>query len=104
MNERRVAIVAGARTPFVRAGKAFASKGPLALARHAVRGLIERHRVDPEKLDAMAFGPVVPEPGKPNLAREVVLEQGLPRRIGAQTVPSDCTTGLRPITNAAAPL
>ena len=33
MSEKRVAIVAGARTPFVRAGKAFASLGPLALAR-----------------------------------------------------------------------
>src|SRR5438552_8921916 len=82
---RRVAIVAGARTPFVRAGKAFASLGPLALARHAVRGLIDRHGVDPASLDAMAFGAVVPEPGKPNLAREIVLEEGLPPRIEAQT-------------------
>jgi acetyl-CoA acetyltransferase family protein len=98
MNDRRVAIVAGARTPFVRSGKAFASKGPLTLARHAVRGLIERHRVDPGRLDAMVFGAVVPEPGKPNLAREIVLEEGLPGRIEAQTVSSYCITGLRAVT------
>ena len=98
MTERRVAIVAGARTPFVRAGKAFASKGPLALARHAVRGLLDRHQVDPSKLDAMAFGAVVPEPGKPNLAREIVLEEGMPASIEAQTVSSYCITGLRAIT------
>jgi len=98
VNERRVAVVAGARTPFVRSGKAFASKGPLALARHAVRGLLERHRVDPEKLDAMAFGAVVPERGKPNLAREIVLEEGLPGRVEAQTVSSYCITGLRAVT------
>src|SRR5260370_42636362 len=88
MSNHRVAIVAGARTPFVRAGKAFASKGPLALARHAVRGLLDRHQVDPSKLDAMAFGAVVPEPGKPNLAREIVLEEGMPASIEAQTVSS----------------
>ncbi len=32
---RRVAIVAGARTPFVKAGKELAGHGPLALAKHA---------------------------------------------------------------------
>ena len=74
MTEQRVAIVAGARTPFVKAGKAFASLGPLALARHAVGGLLARHEVDPSGIEAIAFGVVVPEKGKPNLAREIVLE------------------------------
>jgi len=94
----RVAIVAGARTPFVRAGKAFASLGPLALAKLAVRGLLDRHRVDAARVEAIAFGAVVPEPGKPNLAREIVLEMGLPAGIEAQTVSSYCITGLRTAT------
>src|SRR3989442_7585045 len=78
MRDQRVAIVAGARTPFVKAGQAFASLGPLRLATHAVRGLLDRHDVDPAGIDALAFGVVVPERGKPNLAREIVLEAGLP--------------------------
>ena len=94
----RVAIVAGARTPFVRAGKAYAGLGPLALAKPAVRGLIERHHVDESRVDALAFGVVVPERGKPNLAREIVLESGLPAGIEAQTVSSYCITGLRSAT------
>src|SRR6266699_2798980 len=94
----RVAIVAGARTPFVRAGKAFASLGPLELAKHAVRGLLDRHAVDARRLDAIAFGVVVPERGKPNLAREIVLEGSLPASIEAQTVSSYCITGLRTVT------
>jgi acetyl-CoA acetyltransferase family protein len=98
MSSHRVAIVAGARTPFVKAGKAFAGLGPAALATHAVRGLLERHHVNPEGIDAMAFGAVVPERGKPNLAREIVLEAGLPPRIEAQTVSSYCITGLRTAT------
>lgn len=98
MSEKRVAIVAGARTPFVKAGKAFASLGPLALANHAVRGLLERHRLDPAGVEAIAFGVVVPEKGKPNLAREIVLESGLPPGIEAQTVSSYCITGLRTAT------
>jgi acetyl-CoA acetyltransferase family protein len=98
MPDQRVAIVAGARTPFVKAGQAFAPLGPLALAKHAVRGLLERHEIDPTGIDAMAFGVVVPERGKPNLAREIVLETGLPAGIEAQTVSSYCITGLRTTT------
>ena len=94
---RRVAIIAGCRTPFVRAGKDFADTGPLELARHTVHGLLELHDVDPEGVDAMAFGVVVAEPGRPNLAREIVLETDLPRSIEAQTISSYCITGLRTI-------
>jgi acetyl-CoA acetyltransferase len=61
MSHHRVAIVAGARTPFVKAGKALASAGPSVLARHAVRGLLDRHQVDPDESDAIAFGVVVAE-------------------------------------------
>ncbi len=98
MTDQRVAIVAGARTPFVKSGQAFATLGPLALAKLAVRSLLERHEVDPAGIDALAFGVVVAEPGKPNLAREIVLETGLPAGIEAQTVSSYCITGLRTAT------
>jgi acetyl-CoA acetyltransferase family protein len=98
MSHHKVAIVAGARTPFVKAGKAFASFGPSALANHAVRGLLDRHKVNPDTIDAIAFGAVVPERGKPNLAREIVFETGLPAGIEAQTVSSYCITGLRTAT------
>jgi acetyl-CoA acetyltransferase family protein len=98
MTDQRVAIVAGARTPFAKAGQAFSGLGPLALAKHAVRGLLDRHQVDPAGIGAMAFGVVVGERGKPNLAREIVLETGLPAGIEAQTVSSYCITGLRTTT------
>src|SRR5260370_4005055 len=81
MSNHKVAIVAGARTPFVKSGKAFASLGPLALAKHAVLGLLDRHNVNPDLIEAIAFGAVVPDRGKPNLAREIVLEAGVPPRI-----------------------
>jgi len=101
MSHRRVAIVAGRRTPFVKAGKAFKDLGPLKLATHATRGLIDGSGIDPGGLDAIAFGAVVPEPGKPNIAREIVFEAALPRSIEAQTLSSYCITGLRSITTIA---
>ncbi len=99
--KRRVAIVAGGRTPFVKAGKAFKDLGPLALARQSVHGLIERHDVDPDGIQAIAYGVVVPEPGRPNLAREIVFQTGLPKAIEAQTISSYCITGLRTVTTIA---
>ena len=100
-DKRRVAIVAGVRTPFVKAGRAFKDLGPLELARHSVQGLVERHDVDPEGIEAIAYGVVVPEPGRPNLAREIVFEAGLPKTIEAQTISSYCITGLRTVTTIA---
>ena len=100
-DKRRVAIVAGVRTPFVKAGKVFKDLGPLELARHSVQGLLERHEVDPEGIEAIAYGVVVPEPGRPNLAREIVFEAGLPKTIEAQTISSYCITGLRTVTTIA---
>jgi acetyl-CoA acetyltransferase family protein len=97
VSEQRVAIVAGSRTPFAKAGTAFAKLGPLALAKHAVTGLLERHGVDAAGVEAMALGVVIPEPGKPNLAREVVLETGIPPHVEAQTISSYCITGLRTV-------
>lgn len=101
MSTHRVALVAGARTPFVKSGKTFANLGPLAMAKHAVRGLLQRHKVNPDGIESLAFGAVVPEKGKPNLAREIVLEADLPPHIEAQTVSSYCITGLRSATTIA---
>jgi len=61
MNKRRVAIVVGARTPFAKAGKAFMDLGPLKFGTHAVKGLIERHDLDPTSIEVLAFAVVVPD-------------------------------------------
>lgn len=97
----RVAIIAGIRTPFVKSGKAFKDIGPLPLARESVRGLLDRHAIPAEAIETLVYGVVVPEPGKPNLAREIVFEEKLPSHIGAQTISSYCITGLRTIASVA---
>ena len=101
MTTPRVAIMAGGRTPFVKSGKAFNDLEPLVLAKHAVVRLLETHHVAPSLIEAIVFGAVVAEPGKPNLAREIVFEAGLPSHIEAQTISSYCITGLRTVTAVA---
>ena len=54
-SDSHVAIMGGARTPFVKAGKTFKELGPLRLACHAVSGPIERHSIDPDSIEALAY-------------------------------------------------
>ena len=95
MPRRRVAIVAGGRTPFVRAGRAFAEIDSLGMAVHAVCGMLKRAEIDPKLIESVVFGTMTPDPLKPNLARELVFEAGLPKSAEAHTVSSYCITGLR---------
>ena len=98
MTPRRVALVAGGRTPFIKSGKAFADVDSLAMAVHATRGMLDRSGIDPELIESVVFGTMTPDPLKPNLARELVFEAGLPIRAEAHTVASYCITGLRAVT------
>jgi len=99
--QRRIAVVAGVRTPLVRSRTHFERLGPLKLAVHALTGLLERHDIDPKGVETLVAGAVVPEPGRPNLAREIVLESDLPKSLEAQTISSYCITGLRAVTTVA---
>lgn len=89
----RVAVMGGARTPFVRAGTAFKNHSPLQLAVHAVNGLLRKQQLDPESVDELVYGVVVVDPRLPHLAREVVFASELPAKVRALTVTDNCITG-----------
>jgi acetyl-CoA acetyltransferase family protein len=94
----RVAIIAGTRTPFAKAGTAFKDYSPLDLGVHAVSGLIKTHKVPPESVDELVYGIVILDPKIPNLAREIVFKAKLPSTVRAHTVSNNCITGIHAIT------
>ncbi len=94
----RVAIVAGMRTPFVKAGTVFKDHSPLALGLHAVTGLLEKHRIDPHRVDALTYGIVLVDPRLPNLAREIAFRSGLAASTHALTVSNNCISGIHAVT------
>ena len=98
---RRVAIVKGLRTPFVKMGSAFASLTALDLGRIVVQELVQRSELDPKEIDQVVFGQVVPGITGPSIAREVVLAAGLPRSTDAHTVSRACATSIQAMTDAA---
>jgi acetyl-CoA acyltransferase len=97
----RAAILGGARTPFVRAGTAFAELDVLDLARAAAAEALARTEVDPRDIDEVIFGNVARPVAYHNLAREVVLSLSMPARIPAFTVGLACASACVAITSAA---
>ena len=100
-NGRRVAIVAGLRTPFERAGTVFKSISAQDLGRAVVAELVARTALDGGEIDTLVFGTVVPSVLAPNIAREVALLPMLPKGIPAVTVSRACTSANQAITDVA---
>ena len=100
-NGRRVAIVAGVRTPFAKAGTVFKSVSAIELGRRCVAELIQRTNLDGVEVDAVVFGTVIPSVLAPNIAREVALLPTLPKHVQAYTVGRACASANQAITDAA---
>jgi acetyl-CoA acyltransferase len=98
---RRVAIVRGLRTPFVKAGSVFSGLTALDLGRMVVQELVQRSDIDPHEINQLVFGQVIPTLTAPSIAREVVIAAGLPRKIEAFTVARACATSIQAMTTAA---
>src|SRR5215217_7278718 len=98
---RRVAIVAGLRTPFARSGTALKSLSAIELGRRCVAELIQRSEIDPKLVDAVVYGTVVPSVQAPNIAREVSLMPMLPKGVQSVTVSRACASANQAITDAA---
>ncbi len=94
-------IVAGARTPFVKAGGSFGRVHPRELGVAAAREALDRSGLPIERIDAVVFGNVTGAPDSPNLARVIAVGAGLPERVPACTVNRNCASGLEAILQAA---
>jgi len=97
---RRVAIIAGVRTPFAKSGTVFRDVSATALARHAARELLYRSEIDGREIDEVVFSQVVSSALTPNVAREVSLLPQLPPSVPAYTLNRACASGAQAINNA----
>ena len=99
-NGRRVAVIAGYRTPFSKAGTALKDTRAVDLARHAARELLERTNLEGADVDEVIFGQVVPSALVPNIAREVSLLPQFPKEIPAFSLNRACASANQAITAA----
>lgn len=100
-NGKRVAIVAGLRTPFAKQWSAYREVSALDLANIVVAELLQRIDLDPKEIQQVVYGQVVPSVEAPNIAREVVLATGMPKSIEAYSVSRACATSYQSTVNVA---
>jgi len=100
-NGRRVAIVAGVRTPFAKAGTALKSISAIDLGKLCVAELLQRTNLDGKEVQGLVFGTVIPSVVSPNIAREVSLMPQLPKGVQAFSVSRACASANQAITDAA---
>lgn len=91
-NGRRVAVVAGCRSPFSKAGTDLKDVSAVDLARHTVVDLVHRAGLRGAEVDEVYFGQVVASPLVPNIAREVSLLPQFPASIPAASVNRACAS------------
>jgi len=99
-NGRRVAVIAGCRTPFCRSGTVLKDARAVDLARFVARELVERTNLDGADVNAVIFGQVVPSALVPNVAREVSLLPQFPKEIPAYSLNRACASSGQAVANA----
>jgi acetyl-CoA acyltransferase len=100
--KRRAVIVAGKRTPFVRAFTDFTALDTIALAVAATRGLLDGAKVPYSVVESIVWGGVILPSAAPNVAREIALDLRLDPACEGMTVTRACASGLQAVTLAAA--
>src|SRR5215210_3930892 len=96
----RVAVVRGLRTPFAKSGTHYGHLSALDLGKLVVAELVQRSGLDPNEIQEVVFGNVIPSVKAPNIAREIVLGTGLPRKIPGFSVSMACASANQSITAA----
>ncbi len=89
---KRVAIVAGLRTPFAKQWTAYRALSALDLGTIVVAELLARAGVAAKEVQQVVYGQVLPSIEAPNIAREIVLTTGMDRSIDAFSVSRACAT------------
>ncbi len=94
MNQKKVAIIGGLRTPFVKAGTKFSDLSFQDLSAQVLSELMKKYSIDTVELGEVVWGTVLLDSRTPNWAREILFAAGLPKHVYAYSVSNNCISGL----------
>ncbi|SME90594.1 acetyl-CoA C-acyltransferase [Pseudobacteriovorax antillogorgiicola] len=94
-------FIDGVRTPFVKSFGAFQKADTLELFSRVVEGLLRKTGIDPEQIDEVSAGVVIPQTKNANVARDAIINLGLPDHIHGYTLNRACTSSMHSIADAA---
>lgn len=100
-NLRAVYVVAGRRTPFLKAKGPRGAFSASDLAVEAGRQLLMAMPFSPEALDEVVIGSVFPDATEANIARVISLRLGCGKKVPAYSVNRNCASGMQALDCAA---
>ncbi len=98
---RRVVLIDGARTPFVKAGTDFFDLMSYQLGAFVIKGVVDKTGIKADKIDQVVMGTVIHNVKTPNVAREAALTAGLSSKTPCHTVSQACISANQAISRAA---
>ena len=96
--KERIAIVAGIRTPFCKAGGVMREMQADDLGAYIVAQLMAKTEIPSTSIDEVIFGNVLQPSRSLNISRIIAIKAGLPNQVTAFTVNRNCASGLEAIT------
>ena len=97
---KKVVVVEGCRTPFLRSGTDYMDLLSYQLGGFAIKGLLTKTGIDPKLVDGVILGNVIASVKTPNVAREAALVAGIPHKAPCRTVSQACISANRAIGDA----
>ena len=91
---KKVFIVEGLRTPFVKAGKQWAKLHPKFLAISNLKELLYKTNFRTDEVEELSLGNSSVLTDSPNIARVVALHAGLPQKSSATTIVKNCASSM----------
>ncbi|MDG9668232.1 thiolase family protein [Hahella sp. CR1] len=95
MNAREVVIVSGARTPMGGFQGSLSSLTAVELAAASIKEAVSRASLQPDDIQEVIMGCVLPAGLKQGPARQAMLDAGIPNSTGATTINKLCGSGMK---------
>lgn len=99
---KEVVIIDGVRTAIGRMGGGLAAFRPEELAAFALKGLLEKTKIEPNMVEDILIGHACTNNAAVNIGRWAALKAGFPVSVPAQTVERQCGSALQTVNSAAA--
>lgn len=97
MSKNDVVIVAGARTPMGGMQGCFASLTAPELGAVAIKEAVNRAGIEPQEVEEVIMGCVLPAGVKQGPARQAMMQAGIPVETGATTINKLCGSGMKAV-------
>src|SRR6476620_1661368 len=97
---KRVVVIDGCRTPFLRSGTDYMDLMSYQLGQFAIRGLLSKTGIDPKEVGYVVMGFVISNVKTGNVSRESAITAGIPVTSPCHTVTMACISANQAIVSA----